>query len=352
MKLSHKNRIEEYITKLNISQEHIARVTTVHKDSYVVKNEKGIFRAEITGNLRFSAQTNADLPAVGDWVEIMPMDKQTVIIIKVLERFSKLSRQAVGKHGENQIIATNIDYAFIVSSLNQDFKINRIDRYIVNCKAGNITPIIILSKTDLISDHELNIIKKEIQLKYKDTLLLCLSIQDESSFKLLKTNMEANYTYCFIGSSGVGKSTIVNFLLGNDYIKTKEISTSNNKGRHTTTHREMFELENGSIVIDTPGMREMGVIGDKNEVESTFTNISELTNECKFSDCSHINEQGCAVLEALDIGSISQKEYENYQRLLREQKHFSQSVHEKRQKFKNFSKMIKEVKAKKKITKY
>lgn len=324
----------------------LARVITVHKESYIVQNTSSQFRAEITGNLRYTAQNNEDLPCVGDWVRIVEMDKDSAIILEVLERHSVLKRKAVGKSSETQMIAVNIDCAFVCMAFNQDFKINRLDRFISICNAGNITPIILLSKSDLITDEEKVNHFQEIKHRHPQLEILDTSIENEASLITFQSSLKQGKTYCFVGSSGVGKSTLVNYLLGNSVLKISELSESTQKGKHTTSHRELFELPNGCFVIDTPGMREVGITDSNKAISTTFSSIHELEVNCKYADCTHTSELGCAVLEGINSGLISEEEYNSYLKLRKEEEHYAASVQDKKRQSKNLSKLIKQVKAK------
>lgn len=335
-----------------IKESELGRIIVEHKDRYILQSAEGTFHAEITGNLKYSAVSRADFPAVGDWVQYTKMDEKNAIILEIFPRYSVLQRQAVGKHGEIQLIATNIDCAFLVQAVGHDFNLKRLERYLTICNSAGIEPIIILTKIDLISENEIDSLLIQISERIKDVFVIALSSETEVGFKKLKAKMEAFKTYCFIGSSGVGKSTIVNHLKKEKVLKTNVISSSTNKGKHTTSHRELFVLPNKSIVIDTPGMREVGVTEQSQGIEITYDEIVELAQLCKYNDCTHTNETGCAVLSAIDDGSLLAEVYENYQKLKREREHFSSTVHEKRQRDKEFGKMIKTVLNQKKRNKY
>ncbi|WP_321344664.1 ribosome small subunit-dependent GTPase A [uncultured Draconibacterium sp.] len=335
----------------NINDTEIARVVTVHKDRYIIQDENSALKAEITGNIRFTAQSGADFPTVGDWVRFTKMDDENAIILELFPRFSLLQRQAVGKHGDVQLIAANVDTAFIVQAVGHDFNPNRLERYLAICYAGNINPVLILSKTDLVEKSECLKLIDEVKNRLKNIKTIALSNETKEGIDLLKTELETSRTYCFLGSSGVGKSTIINQLLNKQILETRTISESTSKGRHTTSHRELFVLENKSIVIDTPGMRELGVTDSSEGLEMTFDDIADLADECKFSDCSHTSESGCAVLNAVENGNLSEESFENYLKLKREQEHFSSTVYEKRRRDKEFGKMIKSVLNEKKRSK-
>jgi len=343
--------LKEHIGE-NTAVNELARVIVEHRESYIVQSPEGIFRGEITGNIRFTARSRNDFPAVGDWVQITKMDKESAIILSIYPRKSVLSRKAVGSSSEMQLIASNIDVAFIVQSVGHDFNLNRLERYLSICNAADIHPIMLLTKTDLVGEEELQELKTMVQQRRPDLEFMAVSNEDGSGLDVLQNKLEAGLTYCFMGSSGVGKSTIINHLLEKETIKTSEISESTSKGRHTTTHRELFQLPNGSSVIDTPGMRELGMADQSSGIEMTYDQIGELAQECRYKDCTHSGELGCAVSEAVENGELSAEVYENYLRLKREQEHFSTSVHEKNRQGKVFGKMVKEAVKQRKRNKY
>jgi len=332
--------------------EELARVVAVHKDRYLVRNSINILNAEITGNLRFSAQSSLDFPAVGDWVQIVPIDKDTAIIRSVLKRYSTLERKTVGKYGENQLIATNINTAFIVMAVNQDFKLNRLDRYISICNEGQIEPIVVLTKIDLLDNEDVHGYIDQITQRHKSISVIPVSIFKTESIAVFKGMLESMNTYCFIGSSGVGKSTLVNVLLEENMLKTNALSTHHQKGKHTTTHRELFTLPNGSMVIDTPGMREVGLGNQTNGIEATFETLVDFAKRCKYGNCTHTNESNCGVLDALDEGQLDEDSYSNYLKLKKEQEHYSQSRLEKKHSHKKLTKMIRKVQRQKRNRKY
>lgn len=344
--------LQENFLTLVPELDQLARVVQEHKELYTIQNDQGTFKAEITGNLRYAAEGREDFPAVGDWVAINVFEGDTAIIHQVLPRFSKLERQAVGAQGEKQLIATNINFAFIVQAVDRDFNLNRLERYFVLANNGNIHPIVILNKADLLDVEALNTIRTEVATRLKNPWIFTTSTINGLGLAELKNQLEATKTYCFLGSSGVGKSSIINFLVGDKLLEVSDISDSTNKGKHTTTHRELVVLDNGSILIDTPGMREVGMIDGSSGLEMTFGEISKLSRECRFSDCTHSDEPGCKVIEAIDEGTISWEELENFKKLERQAEHFTSTVAEKRKRDKSFGKMIKEVIKQKKKHKY
>lgn len=335
---------EKYISNNNLKVFDIGRIVLEHKERYIVKTEKGDFEAEITGNMRFSAQSREDFPSVGDWVALTIYDSDFAIIHKIIPRQSIISRQAVGQFGEIQIIATNIDYAFLVQAADRDFNINRLERYLTICYSSKVSPMIVLTKTDLINQTEVEKIINEINLRHPNIKVIAISNETLDGIDIIKENIEKGKTYCLLGSSGVGKSTLLNNLSGKSLMKTDAISISTNKGRHVTSHRELIVLENGGILIDNPGMREVGIIDKTDGLETTFDSIVKLSSSCKFKDCTHSNEIGCSIIEAVENGTIDRNSYDNYLKMQKEKAFFESSVSERRKNDKDFGKMIKNYK--------
>ncbi len=331
---------EKFITENKLENFVTGRVVEEHKERYKVRTQTNEYEAEIIGNLRFTAKNREDFPAVGDWVLLTTYDENFAIIQKILPRFSIIKRQAVGQVGDVQVIATNIDYAFIVQAVDRDFNINRLERYLTICNASKVNPIILLSKSDLFHQDWIDELTNTLKNRIKDVPVIAISNETQLGYNELKAIIEKGKTYCLLGSSGVGKSTLLNNLTGKKIMKTDSISVSTNKGRHVTSHRELIILENGGILIDNPGMREVGIVDATGGLEITFRKIVEYAQNCKYKDCTHTNESGCAVIKAVENGYIDRASYKNYLKMEREKAHFESTVEEKRKKDKDFGKFI------------
>jgi len=328
----------------NLNSFEIGRVIAEHKERFIVKTLKGEFEAEITGHMRFTAKSREDFPAVGDWVALTTYESDFAIIHKILPRFSVIKRQAVGQFGEIQIIATNIDYAFLVQAVDRDFNINRLERYLTICNSSKVSPVIVLSKIDLIDEQRISEIFEQIKVRIKNVPVIAISNESQDGYDKIKSIIEKGKTYCMLGSSGVGKSTLINNLSGKALMLTDAISLSTNKGKHVTSHRELIILENGGILVDNPGMREVGIADSTSGLEITFDLIFSLSQNCKFIDCTHTNEIGCSVIEAVEKGEIDKASYDNYLKMEREKAHFEATVAEKRKRDKEFGKIMKNYK--------
>jgi ribosome biogenesis GTPase len=349
--LGYKENLGKYRTEHNLDSFDLGRVISEHKERYVVKTAMNEYDSELIGNLMFTAESRYDFPAVGDWVAFSEYDEGKALIHAIYPRSSIIERQAVGQKGQIQIIATNIDFGLIVQAVDRDFNLNRLERYLTICNASNVKPVIVLSKIDLISKSELESITDQISQRTKDVPIIPVSNQT-SGYAKLETVIKEGITYCLLGSSGVGKSTLLNSLSGKLQMKTGEISSSVNKGRHITSHRELIVLNSGGILIDNPGMREVGIADTSSGLETTFETIIGYAQNCRFIDCTHIHENGCAVLAAIEDGEIDKDSYANFQKMEKEKLHFESDAMERKKKDKDFGKMIKNVKKQRKNNKY
>lgn len=326
-----------------------ARIIAQYRGEYRVAAKNKEYWAEVTGKMMFTAETAADYPVVGDLVSITELGHDEAIIRDILPRKNMLARKIAGGHG-TQPIAANVDTAFVVQAVDRDFNLNRFERYLTLIKSCDIHPVFILNKTDLIPKDALDERISSVSERFENIPLVCTSISDNSSIDRLKDLISSGQIYCFLGSSGVGKSSLLNKLLGSDSIATKEISVSTKKGKHTTTHRELFILKDGGMIIDNPGMREIGLTDSDSGLHDVFSDIENLSSSCRFVDCTHEHEPGCAVLAAVETGELSRKKYDSYLKLKKETAFFAMTEVEKRQRDKRFGKMVKNVvKVKKKL---
>ncbi|WP_312994675.1 ribosome small subunit-dependent GTPase A [Chryseobacterium flavum] len=320
------------------------RISIVHRTCYEVIAEDGTFQCELTGNLMFG-KSNFDLPCVGDWVIFQQVDHNKGIILDLLPRHHVLYRRKSGSVSEKQAIASHVDKAFIVQSLDDNFNLRRMERFMVQVVQEGIQPVLILNKADL--DYDRAFIEKEIRQKAHQLPVFFTSIHQPETILQVRNTIAEGETVVFVGSSGVGKSSLVNSLCGKPVLLTGEISTSTGKGKHTSTRREMVLMEGAGIIIDTPGVREFGLAVDDPASLTEMLDLSGYAELCRFKNCTHTNEPGCAVLEALDTGSLPQTAYDNYIKLQKEAWHFYTSEHEKRKRDKSFSRILEEVKKRK-----
>ena len=340
--LGYNDQFEQYRLANQLEGFEVGRVIAEHKERYIVKTTDREFEAEITGNMRFTAKSREDFPAVGDWVALAIYDSDFAIIHHLFPRFSVISRQAVAHSGEVQIIAANVDYAFLVQAADRDFNINRLERYLTICYAAKVSPIVVLTKTDLINELRIEEIITGIKHRIKIIPVIVVSNETQSGYVALRNLIEKGKTYCMLGSSGVGKSTLINQLSGKEMMKTGAVSQSTSKGRHVTSHRELIVLNDGGIFIDNPGMREVGIADNADGLETTFDTITRLSKTCRFTDCTHTGELGCSVLEAVKSGNLDEAAYENYLKMEREKTHFESTIAEKRKRDKQFGKILKD----------
>ena len=296
----------------------LARVVSQYKDLYKIVTEQGELLAEVSGKFRYEAKALADFPAVGDFVMVDRTEGGTgnAIIHQMLTRKSAFERAAVGNEGETQVVAANIDLVFVCMALNHDYNLSRLERYLSVAWDSRATPVVVLTKADLCADLPGTL--AEIAAVAPGTDVVATSSFDPDSWDKLLAFLQPGVTASFIGSSGVGKSTLINRLAGEELLATSE-TRADDKGRHTTTRRELLVLPQGGIVIDTPGMRELGV--DSVDLSKSFADIDALAERCRFGDCSHTSEPGCAILAALESGVLDERRLENYRKLKREAKY-------------------------------
>lgn len=318
------------------SEQRIARVTVVDRGRYIVRNEHGEVPAKATGKFMYSTESTIDMPCVGDWVCVGYQDSEnSASIHTILPRKSFLRRKSAGKSIRLQMIAANIDVAFIVQSCHYDFNVSRLERYLVMVTEGNVEPLLVLTKTDLVSSDKLEQLISEIRGVGINTRIFAISNVTGAGLDKVKEIMGFGKTYCLVGSSGVGKTTLINQLIGHDALKTRKVSNSG-EGRHTTVRRQLIVLEQGAMLIDTPGMREVGILGAGEEIDENFDDIRELSLNCRFSNCSHSNEPGCAVMKAIEGGKLQREHYLNYLKLKTESEFNEMSYTAKRKKGKIF----------------
>ncbi len=298
-----------------------ARVTAVYSDKFKIMTEAGRKDAVMTGRLRYIAIYAAKKPSIGDWVMAIPNPHGPCAIQSVLPRETCLQRQGVDGNVEAQVIGANIDRCMLLQALLGDFNLARLDRYLAVIWDAGITPLLVLTKADLMSEEEVE--EQVARVRDYSPGLDVVAVSSVSGYGVdsLRSYLEPGTTSVAIGSSGVGKSTLLNLLLGEERMDTADVRQDDQRGRHTTTHRQMFRLPNGALFIDTPGMREIGLF-NYNGVKAAFADIAGIATRCKFTDCTHTDEPECAVKEALDSGELDEYRWESYLKLKGEERFY------------------------------
>lgn len=318
-----------------------ARVIEEHKTNYVIKDGGAEYLASIRGSF-FSEDL---FPKVGDFVNYSEVADGKAVIEEILPRTSTISRKAVGTEGE-QVIVANVDVMFIVMGLDGDFSPSRLERYLLLAKQSNVTPVVVLNKCDIVEN--LKELTKEVEASAPGVLVHVVSATTGENMEALQKHFTVNTTAVLLGSSGAGKSTITNWLLREDKQHVQDVRVDDSHGRHTTTSRQLFTIPGGGYLIDTPGMRELGVQSTKEDEESVFETLELLSRDCQFSNCDHEKSKGCALAAAVTAGEISERQLRNYlklqrERLFEESKHDEESSREYKQKQKNLHKGYREI---------
>ncbi|HBZ80862.1 MULTISPECIES: ribosome small subunit-dependent GTPase A [Brevibacillus] len=300
----------------------VGRISLEHKRIYRLMSEHGELLGEVTGKLRYEATGREDYPAVGDWVVIKARpEEKKASIHALLPRKSKFSRKVAGETVEEQIVAANVDTVFLVTALNNDFNIRRMERYLILAWESGANPVIVLSKADLCDDLEKCM--AEVETVAIGVPVHVVSAEQGEGLEQLAPYLGSGQTVALMGSSGVGKSTLINKLSGADRQKVSGVRDGDDRGRHTTTHRELFQLPGGALMIDTPGMRELQLWEADEGFRGAFDDVEKLAEDCRFSDCQHGREPGCAVREAIADGTLKQARFDSYLKLQRELAHLA-----------------------------
>ncbi|MCC7261010.1 MAG: ribosome small subunit-dependent GTPase A [Candidatus Latescibacteria bacterium] len=293
-----------------------ARVACQHRDLYVVYSEAGEWTAEVPGKWRHTARSPAEFPAVGDWVGVTPREEDKATIHALLPRRSSFTRRAAGVRTDEQVIAANIDTLFLVNGLDGDFNLRRLERYLTLAWDSGAAPVIVLNKADQCAEVDERL--AEVEGIAFGVPVYAVSALEDQGLEALSPYLGAGKTVAVVGSSGVGKSTLTNSLLGRQHLKVNAVREDDSRGRHTTSHRELVLLEQGGLIVDTPGMRELQLWADEEDLSEGFGEVEELAAQCRFGDCRHQREPGCAVRAAVARGQLEEGRLESYFKLKRE----------------------------------
>ena len=337
---------QDQLNTLDISDKAIGRISTLSHNIYEAFSEKGTFSLTLSGKLSNAINNDeCDTPSVGDWILFVNTDTDKGVITNILKRKTELFRKSSGTTTYKQTISSNSDFIFIVTGLDKDFSIHRIERYLALSWQSGAKPVIILNKSDLCSEDELRQRIIEVELVAIDVEIHCISALENINLDQLNAYLRPGKTVTLIGSSGSGKSTLINRLCKEDVQRTGSVRDSDNRGRHTTVRRSMIILPNKSILIDNPGIREVHLFTDEESLDAAFSDIDELAEGCKFNDCQHQGEPDCAVQEALMNGTLMHDRYFSYLKLRKEQAFYEDETHQRKRNFeKKISKFQKQLK--------
>ncbi len=296
------------------------RVTREDRGRYRIVSARGELAAVLTGRFRDQIESALDRPAVGDWVALSDRGNDSFIVEAVLERASRFVRQEVFRGTDAQVIAANIDFVFLVNGMDGDFNVRRLERYLTLAEESGVMPVVVLTKADLAEDPQPFV--EEVRAVSPTAAVNVIGFADDDCLDPLRGYFSEGVTVALLGSSGTGKSTLINRLSGEERMLTQAVREEDSRGRHTTTHRELILLPDGGLIMDTPGMRELQLWATTDDVARAFDDLAEFATNCKFADCGHDSEPGCAVQMAIRDGELEADRLDSYRKLMREQRHF------------------------------